>query len=157
MEWVWSLPKTSVPSMFQGLLNIEGIWVQHRVPSEPFNLLLWNFHRMLLLYKTFIWTNNNKNSQVTVGGHFGSHIENMKNAYKQLFNARKIKHPSTPSIKHNDLFYFKMFRGHNYIIYESLCSYLYKNWLYKNICNVIRFRGRQKQRNMSKGMTYRTH
>ena len=34
---------------------------------------------------------------MTVGGHFGSHIENMKNAYKQLFNARKIKHPSTPS------------------------------------------------------------
>ena len=30
---------TSVPSMFQGLLNIEGIWVQHKV-SPPFNLLL---------------------------------------------------------------------------------------------------------------------
>ena len=31
---------TSVPSMFQGLLNIEDIWVQHRVSPEPFNLLL---------------------------------------------------------------------------------------------------------------------
>ena len=29
-------------------------------------------------------TNNNKNSRVTVGGHFGRHIENMKNPYKQL-------------------------------------------------------------------------
>ena len=29
-----------------------------------------------------------KDSHVTFGGHFGSHIENMKNAYKQLFNAK---------------------------------------------------------------------
>ena len=26
-----------------------------------------------------------KNGHVTFGGHFGSHIENMKNAYKRLF------------------------------------------------------------------------
>ena len=35
-----SKTNTSVPSMFQGLLNIEGIWVQHRVSPEPFNLSL---------------------------------------------------------------------------------------------------------------------
>ena len=29
-----------------------------------------------------------KDSHVTFGGHFGSHIENMKNAYKQLFYAK---------------------------------------------------------------------
>ena len=51
---------TSVPRMFQGLLNFEGLWLQHRVSPEPFNLLLWNFHRMLLIYKTFIWTNKKK-------------------------------------------------------------------------------------------------
>ena len=43
-------------------------------------------------------------SYVAVGGHFGSHIEDMKNAYKQLFMQKMIKHPSTPSIKHKDLF-----------------------------------------------------
>ena len=42
---VLSLPSTSktntsVPSMFQVLLNIEGIWVQHRVSPEPFDQLL---------------------------------------------------------------------------------------------------------------------
>ena len=74
--------------MFQGLLNIEGLWVQHRVSPEPFNLSLWNFHRMLLIYKTFIWTNNKKDSHMTFGGNFGSYIENMKNAYKQLFYAK---------------------------------------------------------------------
>ena len=31
---------TSVPRMFQGLLNIEGLSVQHRVSPEPFNLSL---------------------------------------------------------------------------------------------------------------------
>ena len=44
---------------------------------------------MLLIYNTLICTNYDKNSHVTVGGRFGSHIENMKNAYKQLFYARK--------------------------------------------------------------------
>ena len=43
---------------------------------------------------------------MTGGGYFGSLIENMKNAYKQLFYAIKIKHPSTPSIKHKDLFLY---------------------------------------------------
>ena len=28
---------------------------------------------------------------MTVGGHFGSHIETMKNAYKQLFYAKIVK------------------------------------------------------------------
>ena len=41
---------------------------------------------------------------MTVGGHFGSHIENMKNAYRQLFYAKKDKQASTPRIKHKDLF-----------------------------------------------------
>ena len=49
---------TLVPSMFQGLLDIKSIWVQHRVSPEPLNLLLWNFHRMLLIYKTCIWIND---------------------------------------------------------------------------------------------------
>ena len=31
---------TSVPSMFQGLLNVEGIWVQLKVSPDTFNLLL---------------------------------------------------------------------------------------------------------------------
>ena len=48
--------------MFQGLLNIEGIWVQHRVSPGQFNLSPWNFHGMLLIYKTFIWNNNKKDS-----------------------------------------------------------------------------------------------
>ena len=80
-----SKTNTSVPRMFQGLLNIEGLWVQHRVSPEPFNLSLWNFHRMLLIYQTFIWNNNKKDSHVTFGGLSGSHIENMKNTYKHLF------------------------------------------------------------------------
>ena len=42
---------------------------------------------MLLIYKTFIWTNNKKDSHVTFGGHFGSQIENMKNAF-YLFHAK---------------------------------------------------------------------
>ena len=75
--------------MFQGLLDIEGIWVQPKVSTEPFNLSLWNyFYRMLLIYKTIIWINNNKNSHVTFGGHFKSHFENMNNTVKQLFYAK---------------------------------------------------------------------
>ena len=46
-----SKTNTSVPSMFQGLLNIEGLLVQHRVSPEPTNISLWSFHRMLLIYK----------------------------------------------------------------------------------------------------------
>ena len=45
-------------------------------------------YRMLPLYKRFILTNNKKDSHVTFVGHFGSHIENMKNAYKQLVYAK---------------------------------------------------------------------
>ena len=43
---------------------------------------------MLLIYIILFKTNNNKNSHVTFGGHLGRHIENMKNAYKQLFYAK---------------------------------------------------------------------
>ena len=43
---------------------------------------------MLLMHKTFIRTINRKDKHVTFGGHFGSDIENMKNAYKQLFYAK---------------------------------------------------------------------
>ena len=84
---------TSVPSMFQGLLNIEDIWVQHRVSPEPFNLLLWNFHRMLIIYKTFIWINNNRKVTWLFAAILGSHIENINNAYKQLFMQKKDKTP----------------------------------------------------------------
>ena len=42
--------------------------------------------------------------------------------------------------------YFKMFRGHNYIVYDGRCKFLYKNGFYKNVYNVIRFRGNQKYR-----------
>ena len=40
---------------------------------------------------------------------------------------------------------------------EVNAIFLYKNGLYKNICDVIRFHGRPNKENMSKGMTYRTH
>ena len=92
--------------MFQGLLNIESIWVQHRVSPEPFKLSLWNFHRMLILYKTFIWTNNKKYSHVTFGEHFGSHIEIWKMPIYHYFLQKIDKHPSTSSIKDQDLFWY---------------------------------------------------
>ena len=43
---------------------------------------------------------------MSADGNFGSHIyiEKIKNAYKQLFYAKMIKNPPTPSIKHKDLF-----------------------------------------------------
>ena len=71
--------------MFQGLLNIEGLGVQHRVSTEPFNLMLRNFHRMLLIYKTFIWTNNNKNIHVTFGGHFEAILKIWKMSINNYF------------------------------------------------------------------------
>ena len=43
---------------------------------------------------------------MTFGDHFGSHIDNMKNAYKQLFYAKIDKHPSTLSIRQQDLFLY---------------------------------------------------
>ena len=33
-----------------------------------------------------------------------------------------------------------MFRGLNNIVYDGIRTFLYKNGLYKNVCNVIRFR-----------------
>ena len=41
---------------------------------------------------------------MTFGNHFGSHIEIMENAYKQLFYAKIDTHRSTPSFKHQELF-----------------------------------------------------
>ena len=42
--------------------------------------------------------------------------------------------------------YFKMLWGHNNIVYGGPRNFLYKNGLYKNNCNVIRFRGIEKYR-----------
>ena len=53
---------------------MKGIWVQHRVSPEPFNLLLSNFHRMLQKCITSFELIIKQNSHVTFGGHFGSHI-----------------------------------------------------------------------------------
>ena len=39
-----------------------------------------------------------------------------------------------------------MFRRHNNIVYRGRHNFLFKNGLYKNVCNVIRFRGNQKYR-----------
>ena len=41
-----------------------------------------------------------------------------------------------------------MLKGHNYIVYGGRRNFLYKNGLYKNVCNVIKFRGNK---------TYRKH
>ena len=43
---------------------------------------------------------------MTFGSHFGSHIENMKNAYKHLFYSKIDKHQSTQKFKHQDLFLY---------------------------------------------------
>ena len=37
-----------------------------------------------------------------------------------------------------------MFKGHNNIVYGGKRNFLYKNGIYKNVCNVIRSRGSQK-------------
>ena len=98
-----SKTNTSVPSMFQGLLNIDVIWYNTEYLQNHSTYCFETFTEGCfdknLSFELIII-----NSHVTVGCHFGSHIENMKNAYKQLFYAKKIKHPSTPSIKHKDLF-----------------------------------------------------
>ena len=39
-----------------------------------------------------------------------------------------------------------MLKGHSNIVYGGLRNFLYENGFYKNICNVIRFRGNQKYR-----------
>ena len=39
-----------------------------------------------------------------------------------------------------------MSMGHNNIVYGGLRNFLFKNGLYKNVFNVIRFRGNQKYR-----------
>ena len=49
---------------------------------------------------------NHNNSHVTVGGHFGSHIENMEMPINNYLMQKKIKHSSTTSIKHKNLFWY---------------------------------------------------
>ena len=49
------------------------------------------------------------------------------------------------------ILYFKMFRRHNSIVYKGRRNFLYKNRLYKNVCNVIRFRRNQKYRKLVHG------
>ena len=39
-----------------------------------------------------------------------------------------------------------MFRRHNNIVYGGKRNFLHKNGFYKDVCNVIRFRGNQKYR-----------
>ena len=39
-----------------------------------------------------------------------------------------------------------MFMDYNYIVYGEIRNLLYKNGLYKKVCNVIRFRGNEKYR-----------
>ena len=39
-----------------------------------------------------------------------------------------------------------MFRGHKNVVYGGLRNFPYKNGLYKNVCNVIRFRENEKYR-----------
>ena len=47
------------------------------------------------------------------------------------------------------LFFPKMFKGHNNIVYGRLRNFLYKDGLDKNVCNVIRFSEHQNNENMS--------
>ena len=58
------------------------------------------------------------------------------------------------------LVYFNRYKGRKSLFFISKCSgrmiisfmdFLYKNGLYKNVCNVIRFCGRQKQRRHVQG------
>ena len=44
-----------------------------------------------------------------------------------------------------------MFRGHNDIVYGGIRNVLHKNGRYKNVCNVIRFRGNKKYRKHVRG------
>ena len=53
--------------------------------------------------------------------------------------------------------YFKMFTGHNNILYGGLRNFLNKNGLYKNVCNVIGLLKIENIENMSMGMTSRRH
>ena len=69
------------------ILRVYGFNTRYLQIIQPITVKLY---RILLIYITFIWTNNKKDCHVTFGGHFGSHIENMKNAYKQLFYAKNI-------------------------------------------------------------------
>ena len=56
---------------------------------------------MLQTFNTYIWANNKKDSHVTFGGNFGSHIEDMKNTYKLLFHAKNSYyiHLQVPNIR----------------------------------------------------------
>ena len=54
-------------------------------------------------------------------------------------------------IRDATFWYFKMYRGHNNIVYGGLSNFLYKNGFYKNVYKVIRFRGNQKFRKHFRG------
>ena len=121
--------------MFQGLLNIEGIWVQHRVSLEPFNLSLWNFHRMLILYNTFIWTNNKKDGHVTFVDHFEAIVKIWKMPINNYFMQNIDKHPPTSSIKHQDLFWYIVLSEINQSIEGLHASYMSSPWTCFDIFN----------------------
>ena len=95
-----SLPSTSKNQY----LSATHVW---RTPEY--------FHRMLLIYKTFSWTNNNENSHVTFGGHF---------VYEKCIYAtilyKNWRHPSTQSIRHNIL-YCSIRNKSKYSSWRALC------------------------------------
>ena len=93
-----SKTNTSVPSMFQKTTEYWGC----KVSPEPFDLLLWNLHRMLLIHKTFIWTNNNEIVTWPLLVILEAILKYGKMPINNYFMHKKIKHPSTPSIKHNN-------------------------------------------------------
>ena len=80
-------PQTTIPqcqACFKdcGLLRVYGFNTEFLQ-----NYLIYHCETSTECWKyiSFIWTNNKKDSHVNFGGHFGSHIENIKNAYGQLF------------------------------------------------------------------------
>ena len=53
--------------------------------------------------------------------------------------------------------YFKMSRGHNCIVYGGIRNFLYKNGAYNFFVMSLDFAENKNIKNMSMGMTYRTH
>ena len=91
---------------FQGLLNIEGIWVQHRVSPEPFGLLLWNFHRMLQIHKLPFEPIIMKIVTWPLAAILEAILKIWKMPINNYLMHQNIKYPSTPSIIHKDLFWY---------------------------------------------------
>ena len=50
-----------------------------------------NFHKMVLVYKTFIWTNNNKNSRMTVDAILEAILKIYKMPINNYFMQKKDK------------------------------------------------------------------